>query len=189
MKTRISSGVGCAAILAFAVAAAAQQPTTPPTSTPQTATPQTTTRSTADQDVTVTGCVQKEADFRQARDAGKGGVAGTGAGAGNEFVLINASMGASDPTTPTGTSGSTAAGSAYEVTGPNEGQLANHIGKRVEIRGKVKASETTAGGQPTGGATAGTPPRGVDVGGKDLKLRELEITSVREVSGSCPAGK
>ena len=189
MKSRISSGVGCAAILAFAVAASAQQP--PPTSTtPQTSSPQTTARSTADQDVTVTGCVQKEADFRRARDAGKGGAAGTGVGAGNEFVLVSASMGAADPTTPTGTSGTTASSAmAYEVTGPNEGKLADHIGKRVEIRGKVKAAETAAGGQPTGGATAGEPPRGVDVGGKDLKLRELEITSIREVPGTCPADK
>ena len=181
MKSRISCGAGCAALLAFAVAASAQQPTQPPAGA----------GSTTDQEVTVTGCVQKESDYRQARDAGKGGVVGTGVGAGNEFVLINASSGAAaEPTTPTGTSGSAASSmAAYEVTGPNEGQLAGHIGKRVEIRGKVKAAEVTAGGKPTGGATAGEPPRGVDVGGKDLKLRELEITSVREVAGTCPAGK
>jgi len=180
MKSRISCGVGCAAVLAFAVAASAQQPAQPPASA----------GSSSDQEVTVTGCVQRESDYRQARDAGKGGMAGTGVGVGNEFVLINASSGAAaEPTTPTGTSGTASSMAAYEVTGPNEGQLAGHIGKRVEIRGKVKAAEVGAGGKPTGGATAGEPPRGVDVGGKDLKLRELEITSVREVAGTCPAGK
>src|SRR5512134_740221 len=44
------------------------------------------------QQVTMTGCIQSEADYRRARDAGRGGVAGTGLGAGNEFVLVNASM-------------------------------------------------------------------------------------------------
>ena len=41
--------------------------------------------------------------------------------------------------------------------------------------------------QPTGGATAGQPPTEVDVASKDLKLRELEVTSVKEIAGTCPA--
>ena len=181
MKARISGGASCAALFAFTVAAFAQQPAQPPAGE----------RSTTDQEVTVTGCVQREADYRRARDAGKGGVAGTGVGTGNEFVLINASAGtATEPTTPTGTAGSTASGTAaYELTGPNEGKLADHVGRRVELRGKLKAAETTGAGKPSGGATAGDPPRGVDVGGKDLKLRELEVTSAREVTGTCPAAK
>ena len=186
MNARASSGAVCALTLAFAATVFGQQPAQPQTSTPSMPS---SAQSTTSQDITVTGCVQRESDYRRAADAGKGGAAGTGMGVGNEFVLINAAAG-SAADTPTGTSGSTASGgTAYEVTGPNEGQLASHIGKRVEIRGKVKAAETTASGQPTGGATAGEPPRGVDVGGKDLKLKELEITSVREVSGTCPAGK
>jgi hypothetical protein len=146
-------------------------------------------RQQPEQQVTVTGCVQREADYRSAKDAGKGGVAGTGVGVGNEFVLTNASLkGSSSSTAGTaGTSGSSAA-NAYEITGPNEGELASHIGKRVEVMGKIKAAETTASGRPTGGATAGQPPSGVDVASKDLKLRELEISSVKEVpGGSCPA--
>jgi hypothetical protein len=60
-----------------------------------------------------------------------------------------------------------------------------HVGKRVEIVGTLKAGETSASG-PTGGPTAGAPPRGVDVTSQDLKLRELEVSSVREVAGACP---
>jgi hypothetical protein len=78
--------------------------------------------------------------------------------------------------------------SAYELTGANEGQLAQHVGKRVEITGKLKAAEIGASG-PTGGPTAGAPPRGVDVTSEDLKLRELEVMSVRETTGACPAAK
>ena len=151
--------------------------------------------SSTDQPITVTGCIQREADYRQARDAGRGGVAGTGIGAGNEFVLTNASSAAgarpgAEPANPTGTAGASTSGNiAYELTGANEGQVAQYVGRRVEITGRVKAAETGAGGQPTGGATAGQPPKGTDVTSKDLKLRELEVTSVREATGSCPAAK
>lgn len=141
---------------------------------------------TAEQQITLAGCIQREADFRKARDAGKGGVAGTGVGAGNEFVLVNAAMAANaaSPAATAGTAGTI--GAAYELTGANEKQAEQFIGKRVEISGKLKAAETAAG-QPTGGPTAGKPPTGVDVAGGDLKLRELEVTSVKAAaSGTCP---
>jgi hypothetical protein len=137
--------------------------------------------------VTVSGCIQREADFRKARDAGRGGVVGTGVGVGNEFVLINASMStaaAAPAGAPAGTSG---AGMAYELTGTNEKQAEQFVGQRVEISGKLKAAEVTASGRATGGATAGKPPEGVDVAGGDLKLRELEIGSIKKASGTCPA--
>ena len=139
--------------------------------------------------VTVTGCVQREADYRKARDAGRGGLANTGLGAGNEFILAEASMpgagatstrGAGAPA-PAATTGGTA---AYELTGTNEGKAEQFIGKRVEISGMLKAAET-AGGRPTGGPTAGKPPEGIDIAGRDLQLRELEVSSIREVAGTC----
>ena len=156
--------------------------------------PQTGARSSTNQQITVTGCIQREADYRRAHDAGRGGAAGTGVGVGNEFVLTEASVspGASasartaEPSNPTGTAGSSATGSmAYELTGANEGAASQYVGRRVEIMGKLKAAETDASGRATGGATAGQPPTGVDVTSKDLKLRELEVTSVRESTGTC----
>jgi hypothetical protein len=134
------------------------------------------------QQITVTGCVQREADYRKAHEAGRAGVAGTGIGADNEFVLTDASA-AAGAAVPTGTSGSSM---AYELTGSNEGMASKFVGRRVEISGSLKAAETGAGGAPTGGATAGRPPSGVDVVSKDLKLRELEVSSVKEATGSCP---
>jgi hypothetical protein len=125
--------------------------------------------------ITVVGCVQSESDYRKARDAGRGGAAGTGLGVGNEFVLINASV-----------SSGGAKDTAFELSGSNEGQVKAYMGKRVEITGTLKPSETDAGGRPTGGATAGRPPEGVDVTSKDLKLRELEVSTVKEASGTCP---
>jgi hypothetical protein len=177
MKATVSSSMCGAVVLAsgMAVFAQAGQPATQPS-----------TQRSTDGQITVTGCVQREADYRQARDAGKGGAAGTGIGAGNEFVLASATMAArpGSEASPAGTSGSA---SAYELTGPNEGQVAQFVGKRVEITGKVKAAEMTPSGKPTGGATAGEPPRGVDVASKDLQLRELEVASVKEATGTCPA--
>jgi hypothetical protein len=181
MKSVVSGSACLATAFTFGLIAFGQEPTQP----------QTQPRTSAEQQVTITGCIQREADYRQARDAGRGGVAGTGVGAGNEFVLTNASMSTgtapgAEPA-PTGTTGSTA--TAYELTGPNEGQVAQYVGRRVEISGTLKAAERGPTGQPTGGATAGQPPTGVDVASKDLKLRELEVSSVRESTGTCPATK
>jgi hypothetical protein len=164
--------------------------------------PSSSTESTASaQQITVSGCVQRESDYRRAQEAGQGGVAGTGVGAANEFVLVDSSMASgstagSSATGTTGTAGtsgtsgsssSAAKGTAYELTGSGEGQAASYVGRRVQITGKLKAADTTASGTPTGGATAGRPPTGVDVTSKDLQLRELEVSSVRETSGTCPS--
>ena len=184
MRGKVSMFV-CGAFVAFGMVAFAQAPAQEPrgagSPSPQQGT-------AGEERVTVMGCIQREADFRRARDAGRGGVAGTGVGAGNEFVLVSASMatagtGRAGSAGAAGTSGVTA---EYELTGKNEGQASQFVGKRVEISGMVKAAEVRSG-QPTGGPTAGKPPEGVDVAGRDLKLRELEITSIKESSGTCPA--
>jgi len=140
--------------------------------------------------MTITGCVMSESDYRKMHDAGRGGVAGTGVGVGNEYILADASTGSGSSTagstSTTGATGTSGTASAYELTGPGEGQLSRFIGKRVELTGSMKAGETTASGAATGGPTAGAPPRGVDVGGKDLQLREFEVASVREATGGTP---
>ena len=153
--------------------------------------------SAAAQQVTVTGCIAREADYRKSVDAGRGGVASTGVGTGNEFVLTNAMTGAgagasttpgaststagAGGASPTGTAGRTAAAMAYELTGPNEGKAQAFVGKRVEITGMLKGGDTAAGGA-TGGPTGNVPLS------QDLKLRELEISSIREsTTGTCTA--
>ena len=200
MTWKFSSSVA-AAIAACSVVAFAQttpqQPAQPsaPAQAPA-ARPAEQSRVAAGDQVTLIGCIQKESDYRDKMDAGRGGVAGTGIGTGNEFVLINASMagaaaaagkpGAADAagSTPTGTAGTTASGAAYELTGSGEGQAEKFIGRRVEISGMLKPAETGAAGAATGGPTAGRPPSGVDVTSKDLQLREVEVSSIREASGA-----
>src|SRR5688572_24529970 len=160
---RLFAGSTClAAVLAFGVttmAQSAQPPAQPPTAQPPTAQPPAAApqeMKTAAQQVTLIGCVQKEADYRRAKDGTRGGVAGTGAGVGNEFVLINASVSPA----PAGTSGTPGAAKAeapagteaFELTGSAETQAEAFVGKRVEITGKLKAAETSATGT-TGGRT------------------------------------
>ena len=89
---------------------------------------------------------------------------------------------------------------AYEMTGPNESQLSQFVGKRVEIVGRVKSAQTGSGIAVKGGVSGGTTGTGtatgtatgsvrtgggVDILGQDLNLKELEVSSVREVPGGC----
>jgi hypothetical protein len=150
----------------------------PPAKPPATKEPASKQPSTgAAEQVTIMGCVQSESDYRRAKKIGRGGAANTGAGAGNEYVIVEASMAKGGGTGATGTAG--AAAEAYEATGSGEGQLKQHVGKRVEITGKVKPAEKAAG-KPTGG---------MDPMGKDLQLPELEVAKVKEATGDCKSAK
>lgn len=186
------AGAACAAAVvaigtvAFAENTQQAQPPTSAQSQAQAADPQTKPDM---KEVTITGCIQSEKDYRAAHNLGSGGAAGTGAGVGNEYVLINASISPSAVGTAGATkpeTGAPAGTAAFELTGSKESEASTFVGKRVEIVGKLKGAEMGAAG-PTGGATAGKPPTGVDVTSKDLKLREVEITSIKETTGTCPA--
>jgi hypothetical protein len=161
-------------VLATVVLGTAASAQTPP-QTPPAAAP-----SAQAEQVTLVGCIQTEADYRRAMDKGRGGAVGTGVGVGNEFVLTNAASAVQ------GLNPKAATDTAYELTGENEGKVKEFVGKRVEISGTLKPAEATASGRPTGGATAGKPPSGIDVTSQDLKLRELNVMSVKAAAtGTC----
>jgi hypothetical protein len=162
-----------------AFAQTSQTPTTTPTQTgtqPETS-------------ITLVGCLQREADYRREQASGRGGAVGMGTGVGNEFVLVNASMGAAGTSTPSATTeadckpGGT--GEAYELTGNRERELERFVGKRIEITGMLKRAETEAAG--TAG-TAGTakPTGGFDPMGQDLRLHEVNVSSFRELGVKPP---
>lgn len=133
--------------------------------------------------VTVFGCVVPETDFRKAHDSGRGGFVGTGAGLGNEYVLVRAfkvSPGAPMPGAQDCSSAASAAASAsnaYELTGSHEGDVKPFVGKWVEISGKMKAAEVTT--RPSGNDQP-QPTGGFDPMKQDLKLFEINVESVRE---------
>jgi hypothetical protein len=189
MTRTISRAIGLAlgtaafAIMTGPAAGAWQSQTTSPAGTqaPRTSSSQQT--SSSGQQVTVTGCIQREADYRRSTDAGRGGVAATGIGTGNEFVLANAMLSPTGSSTAAATSGARTpsatgtagtSGTAYELTGSKEGDASTFVGKHVEISGMLKPEAS-----PSGGPTANLP------GSQDLKLRELEISSIRETTGTC----
>jgi hypothetical protein len=131
--------------------------------------------------VTLTGCIQKEADYRKTHDLGKGGTLGTGAGRSDEYVLINASKG-SAPAANIDCSfqGTT---DAYELTGRREHDLAPYVGKVVQISGTMKEAKTKP--LPSGEQS---PTGGFDPLKKDLRLFEVEIASFQAAAGaSAPA--
>ena len=173
MKTPHVFTASAAAVLAMAIAAFAQEPQSSRPATEAQTAKQTATA------VTVVGCVQREADYRKANDAGRGGVAATGVGQGNEYVLVNASKVSAGAAAPAGKAdcASTAAGEAYELTGNRERELEKFVGRHVEISGMLKEAKTTTGPDGTAKPTGGFDPlRG------DLKLFEVEVQSFREPS-------
>ena len=190
---RVFVGAALAATVTFGMVASAQSTGQPPIQSAPPATAQAPAQQPTEkapaQQVTIVGCVQREEDYRKAHNLGKGGAVGTGVGEGDEFVLVGATIAGAAPPAATGTagtSGGTAEGTAFEVTGDKEAELKTFVGKRVEIMGTLKAAEKGPMGA-TGGATAGTPPTGVDVASQDLRLREVDIASVKETTGACPA--
>jgi hypothetical protein len=124
--------------------------------------------------VTLIGCVQKESDYRKEHDIKRGGGLNMGIGAGDEYVLINATRvepGAAPAASADCTTASS--GEAFEITGPREEQFKAFVGKRVEVSGTQKKAKVTASGQPTGGTD---PMHG------DLDLFEVEVSSVKEAA-------
>ena len=120
-------------------------------------------------EIKVVGCVQWEKDYRQARNEGRGGVLGTGVGAGDEFVLTFAQIegagrrtaAASVGTTGNGAGKKLTEGAAYSITGDHEKELARRIGQQVEVIGTLEqrgdANSERAGDLPRIKMTAWIP--------------------------------
>jgi hypothetical protein len=130
--------------------------------------------------VTLTGCVQREADFRKTYDLGKGGTLGTGAGRGNEYVLINATRGTAAPANVD--CSFQGQPEAYELTGSRERDLGQYVGKVVQISGTLKPAKTRA--LPSGEQA---PTGGFDPLKKDLRLFEVEVASFQAPAAAAPA--
>jgi hypothetical protein len=93
--------------------------------------------------ITVVGCVQREAEYRTQVADGKGGTAGTGLGAGNEFVLRGVRTVSTETLKPTGRP-ATGYEDVYSVTGNIESELAKAVGRQVAVSGFVEV-DTSAG--------------------------------------------
>ena len=180
MIVRHVCGTSAAALLTVSMAAFAQ------TSQPTPSSAQARSDSQSGSPITLVGCIQREADYRRANDSGRGGVAATGVGLGNEFVLVNAATAGTGSTANTGAdcSGATG-GEAYELTGPAERDLERYVGQRVELSGMLKRADTNTAVGTSGAPTpSARPSGGFDPLGQDLRLHEVEISSVKEFAAA-----
>ena len=112
--------------------------------------------------ISLAGCIQRETEYRQQHNAGKGGFLGFGGGLGDEYVLVNASRGADGAF---GGCATATGGDAYELTGSAEDDFEPFVGQRVAITGTRKEAQIDVEtGRPAGGRQAGD----------DLRLFEVE---------------
>jgi hypothetical protein len=144
-------------------------------------------QATDDTPITLIGCIQREADYRRTHDLGRGGAAGTGAGRGNEYVLINASRTSPTAAAPQASQADTdcsfeATAEAYELTGERERDLEGLVGRIVQISGMLKEADVEPVG--TSGAGGTQPTGGFDPLGQDLRLHEVNVASFQEVTSA-----
>ena len=201
---QVSTGLA----LAFAISSAvvsAQGGTTTGSATPQAG------RMGQGDPVTVTGCLQRSDTTGAAGPTGATGVGSpdrsTTAG-GSAFILVNASMNTGVAgATSTGTSSTGAGASAatdrggrgagmgmgmartYVLIERNTGELAPHVGHRIEVTGTLAAMAMPA--MPAGSST---PPsdsgagRMGRMGRGAMANQRLQISSMRMISVACDPG-
>jgi hypothetical protein len=163
----------------FVAALAAAQAQNPPAQTPQT--PPSASATTAEQPTTtLAGCL-----YREDQVPGREPNVAERAGVREDYILADAAVAGSQAkpsATPeaTGTTGTTpSSGNMYKVEGPSDEKLKALLGKRVEVTGRI---------DPEGsGATSGKPRADRGPGPDQVSLPEFEATSIRQVSGTCPA--
>jgi hypothetical protein len=167
-------------VAALAAAQGAAQPQNPPAQTPQTPqTPQPPGATAQQPTTTLAGCLYREDQVpgRKPNVAERAGIL-------EDYILADAST-ASAETKPgatpgaTGTAGTTS-GAMYKVEGPSDEKLKALVGKRVEVTGRIDP-EDIRGGAP------GTATKDRGPGPDEINLPEFKATSIREVSGTCPA--
>jgi hypothetical protein len=190
MTTRMT--IGTLALFATASLSAAQapnasgqQPSTPPTQTrPSTqepssgSTPQTDATTTAQTTATLVGCL-----YRESQVPGRTPNVAERAGVLEDYILADATIPAPPrPGTPAGAVGTSgtvpSTGSMYKVENISDERLKALVGKRVEASGRI---------DPEDGGLGGAATRDRGPGPDQLNLPELEASSIREVSGMCPA--
>jgi hypothetical protein len=181
MRKLIFTGSIVASLIASSIAAiAAQSPVGSPQQNPvqsptRPAAPQVETRTAAP--ATLTGCLYSERDVpgRTPNLAEKAGVL-------EDYILAEVTAaGSSESRSPSpgvaGTSGTSPA--MYKVENIPDDRLRALVGKRVEVVGRIDAE----GGQASPSGVK--PDRGL--GPDQVNLPEFEATSIKEVTGTCPA--
>jgi hypothetical protein len=76
----------------------------------------------------------------------------------------------------------------YKLEHEDDDRLQALVGKRVEVTGRIDAEEGDFKSSPTAAAGSGVKPaEDRSVGPDRIELPEFEISSIREIEGTCPA--
>jgi hypothetical protein len=133
---------------------------------------------------TIVGCVYREQDVpgRAPNVAEKVGIM-------EDYILAEIGS-ASAPTAgaagAVGTSGTQPRfGAMYKLERVDDSKLGAMVGKRVEVTGRVDKESGDASGRT--GTAPQTTTADKAIGRDRIDLAELEIVSIREVEGACPA--
>ena len=184
MRKRMT--IGTVVLFASAALSASQAPspsgaTSQPKTQPSTQQPSTgsapAATTTAQTTATLVGCL-----YRESQVPGRTPNVAERAGVLEDYILADATMPA--PTRPgspaaTGTSGSVpSTGNMYKVEKIADERLKALVGKRVEVSGRIDPEDAGLGG-------ASARDRGP--GPDKVNLPEIEASSIREISGTCPA--
>jgi hypothetical protein len=134
---------------------------------------------------TLVGCIMKESDYREQQTGHNGGWLNTGAGVGNEYILVNAVPGPiNEQTAAEANCENISGGRTYELKGPAERKrnLEAFVGHRIEVSGRIENAKTDVTVGTTGELVAGEPTGGpVNPRRRDLRLFEMRMDSFREI--------
>jgi hypothetical protein len=83
----------------------------------------------------------------------------------------------------TGTSGTAKSGAMYKLELVDDAKLKAMVGKRVEVTGRIDAE---AGDRTPTSPTPPTTPTDRAIGRDRIDLPEFEVSSIKEVTGTCP---
>ena len=152
-----------------------QSPTTQPTPSAQAPAP----AAAAQASTTLTGCVYREKDV-----PGRAPNVAERAGVMEDYILADVKPASASASGAVGTSGTTAAAAMYKLELIADEKLQAVVGKRVEVTGRIDAEA----GDMKKSDTAPAPSQTDKAIGRDqVNLAEFEVTSIREVAGTCPA--
>ena len=129
---------------------------------------------------TLVGCVYEEKDV-----PGRAPNVAERAGVLEDYILAEISP--AEAAKPTGTSGTNrpTTYSMYKLEKAADSELKALVGKRVEVTGRIDAEAKDSAGQPP--ASVQTNKTDKIVGHDRIDLPEFEVSSIKAVSGTCPA--
>ena len=133
----------------------------------------------SNQTITVTGCLKADSASPSATPGAPGAPGAPASSASAGFILEESASAAASPASPTEKPSPTATSgtsNTYKLTGSSS-DLATLVGKKVEVKGTVQ----NRAGSAAGGAPESRPGSMSDA----AKTKNLRVTSVKEVSGSC----